>query len=329
MIVAAREQLPALPLYRMCQLLGLSRSLAYRPLADKEPEQAQEAALVSAIDQIVLRFPGYGYRRVTAQLARDGYAVNHKRGAAPDAGARAFVPPETAVGQDHRQRARSQNLSESAPRQESQRLVQAKSSLGVRHHLRSPGRRQWLLLCGGGTGCLQPPRHWLAYQPRHRRGSGLDRAGEGAGNAAPRTGAVDSPLRPGRTICLPRLCRAVDSGGRADQHEPQRGDRETTRRPRVSSEPSRSRRYIYRNTATLPTPAPASRSSSTICTTTSDCTPPSATSRPSSSSSNGRKRKTEKHKQNQKRSQKRQTIQRSDNRDVSVRRHGFTSIDIR
>ena len=63
----------------MCQLLGLSRSLAYRPLADKEPEQAQEAALVSAIDQIVLRFPGYGYRRVTAQLARDGYAVNHKR----------------------------------------------------------------------------------------------------------------------------------------------------------------------------------------------------------------------------------------------------------
>ena len=79
MIVAAREQLPALPVHRMCQLLGLSRSLLYRPLADKEPEQAEEAALVAAMDQIVLRFPGYGYRRVTAQLARDGLAVNHKR----------------------------------------------------------------------------------------------------------------------------------------------------------------------------------------------------------------------------------------------------------
>lgn len=28
---------------------------------------------------MVLRFPGYGYRRVTAQLHRDGWAVNHKR----------------------------------------------------------------------------------------------------------------------------------------------------------------------------------------------------------------------------------------------------------
>lgn len=79
MIAAVRERLPDLPLHRMCQLLGLSRSLAYRPLADKGPEQTQEAALVALIDQIVLRFPGYGYRRVTAQLAREGYVTNHKR----------------------------------------------------------------------------------------------------------------------------------------------------------------------------------------------------------------------------------------------------------
>jgi transposase InsO family protein len=63
----------------MCQILGLSRSLVYRRPAEKSVTQAQEAVLILAIDQIVLRFPGYGYRRVTAQLAREGHAVNHKR----------------------------------------------------------------------------------------------------------------------------------------------------------------------------------------------------------------------------------------------------------
>lgn len=79
MITQARERLPALPLYRMCQLLGLSRSLVYRPLADRRHEQVEDEKLISAIDQIVLRFAGYGYRRVTAHLNREGYGVNHKR----------------------------------------------------------------------------------------------------------------------------------------------------------------------------------------------------------------------------------------------------------
>jgi transposase InsO family protein len=35
--------------------------------------------LRDAIEQIVLAFPGYGYRRVTHALARDGWTVNHKR----------------------------------------------------------------------------------------------------------------------------------------------------------------------------------------------------------------------------------------------------------
>ena len=36
-------------------------------------------ALRDAIEQIVLAFPGYGYRRVTHALQREGWAVNHKR----------------------------------------------------------------------------------------------------------------------------------------------------------------------------------------------------------------------------------------------------------
>lgn len=39
----------------------------------------QEVALRDAIEWIVLQFPGYGYRRVTQSLKRDGWAVNHKR----------------------------------------------------------------------------------------------------------------------------------------------------------------------------------------------------------------------------------------------------------
>ena len=36
-------------------------------------------SLREAIERTVLAFPGYGYRRVTKALAREGWAVNHKR----------------------------------------------------------------------------------------------------------------------------------------------------------------------------------------------------------------------------------------------------------
>ena len=35
--------------------------------------------LRDAIERIVLQFPGYGYRRVTKALQRDGWEINHKR----------------------------------------------------------------------------------------------------------------------------------------------------------------------------------------------------------------------------------------------------------
>jgi transposase InsO family protein len=64
-----------LPIERACQLLWLSRSDFYRKLRPA----ARGVDLMAAIDALVLEFPGYGYRRVTAQLQRDGWAINHKR----------------------------------------------------------------------------------------------------------------------------------------------------------------------------------------------------------------------------------------------------------
>jgi len=39
----------------------------------------READLVDRIEVICLEFPRYGYRRVTAQLERDGWPINHKK----------------------------------------------------------------------------------------------------------------------------------------------------------------------------------------------------------------------------------------------------------
>ena len=76
------EKLRVLPIHRACALLSLNRSLAYRngqSAAGRGKEQAEEQRLLRAVEAIVLAFPGYGYRRVTAQLVRDGWTINRKR----------------------------------------------------------------------------------------------------------------------------------------------------------------------------------------------------------------------------------------------------------
>ena len=63
---------------QMCQSLQVNRAWWYE--RRKRPEQSEEEiALRDAIEQIVLEYPGYGYRRVTHALAREGWHVNHKR----------------------------------------------------------------------------------------------------------------------------------------------------------------------------------------------------------------------------------------------------------
>lgn len=68
---------PQVSTRQVCQTLGISRSwwYAHAPAAPA----AREVALRAAIEDLVLAFPGYGYRRVTQALRRAGWRVNGKR----------------------------------------------------------------------------------------------------------------------------------------------------------------------------------------------------------------------------------------------------------
>ncbi len=60
----------------LCQMTGLSRASYYRWLAPQAVPVEME--LRDAMQQIAVEFPAYGYRRITAELQRRNWDVNHK-----------------------------------------------------------------------------------------------------------------------------------------------------------------------------------------------------------------------------------------------------------
>lgn len=54
-------------------------SYYYRPTVNSQARARADADLRDRIERIHLRFPGYGYRRLQRQLAREGWQVNAKR----------------------------------------------------------------------------------------------------------------------------------------------------------------------------------------------------------------------------------------------------------
>jgi len=60
--------------------MGLARSsYYYQPKGASAEKRKADADLRDRIEEIALRFPRYGYRRMRAQLKREGFTVNHKR----------------------------------------------------------------------------------------------------------------------------------------------------------------------------------------------------------------------------------------------------------
>lgn len=62
------------PVQLLCQVVGLAPSTYYY-----QPQESDDLSLLAQISAVLRRFPTYGYRRVTAQLHREGCLVNHKR----------------------------------------------------------------------------------------------------------------------------------------------------------------------------------------------------------------------------------------------------------
>lgn len=84
MIMVDRLGQQPLPVERLCFLLGLSRSYFYKHLersrraCESDSDLANQSVLLR-IEELALEFSGYGYRRITKQLQREGWCVNHKR----------------------------------------------------------------------------------------------------------------------------------------------------------------------------------------------------------------------------------------------------------
>jgi putative transposase len=62
----------------LCQMTGLNRAGFYR---SRNPRQATPVEMVirDEMQKIAVESPAYGYRRITAELQKRGFAVNHKR----------------------------------------------------------------------------------------------------------------------------------------------------------------------------------------------------------------------------------------------------------
>lgn len=61
------------PVERICTVLDYPRSSYYY-----RPSKRDDRAIVEVVEQLLLRKPFFGYRRLTAQLKREDHIVNKK-----------------------------------------------------------------------------------------------------------------------------------------------------------------------------------------------------------------------------------------------------------
>jgi len=73
-----KQEKPQLSIRQLSHTLQVNRRWYYTRLAQGETVDP-DVELRDAIEQIILEFSGYGYRRVTHALVRAGWSVNHKR----------------------------------------------------------------------------------------------------------------------------------------------------------------------------------------------------------------------------------------------------------
>ena len=65
------------PIQVICNVIGYNRSRYY--YKSSSGKNTEDEKLKLAIANVAGRYPTYGYRRITKQLQREGWKVNHKR----------------------------------------------------------------------------------------------------------------------------------------------------------------------------------------------------------------------------------------------------------
>ena len=75
-IISQQAETNPLMIATLCQALSLSRAEYYRLRAGADPID-RNLELRDQIQRVALEWPSYGYRRITRELNRRGWAVNH------------------------------------------------------------------------------------------------------------------------------------------------------------------------------------------------------------------------------------------------------------
>jgi putative transposase len=78
LIEQLRELMPAVSVRKLCTLLNINRQWYYQHRRPSVQED-QDRSLCQALQELRKDFAGYGYRRITKALQRDGWKINHKR----------------------------------------------------------------------------------------------------------------------------------------------------------------------------------------------------------------------------------------------------------
>jgi HTH-like domain len=203
-----------LTIERMCVLAGVSRAGYYRHWAASAP-RVEETAVRDAIQRLALAHRHYGYRRISAQLRREGLAVNRKRvlrlmqqDNLLCLRQRPFVPVTT----DSRHTWRVvPNLARGMVPSGLDQLWVADIT-----YIRLQEEFAYLAIV------LQPARGRLGFGNAPGGAPGDRRTRNSAGGATANTRQPDPPLRPRHPIRLRRLHRPTSAARHCRKHEPGR-----------------------------------------------------------------------------------------------------------
>jgi transposase InsO family protein len=64
---------------QLCRLFKVNRAWYYERQKLRAEREKEESELKSTVEKLLLEFNGYGYRRVTKALQRQGWNINHKK----------------------------------------------------------------------------------------------------------------------------------------------------------------------------------------------------------------------------------------------------------